>query len=280
MKSLITVLFLLSTPLFAKEIVGVGIPPIAFLVESIGGERVQIVTALGEGQNPHSFNITPRTVIKLSKAKVYFSIDIPFESKIEQTIKKDGKTKIIELKNGLELLNSTSDHDHHGDHSTDDPHVWTTPDNLKIIARNIYNGLCKTFPKYKKEFSRNHLLLQDKINLIAEKIKIKLAPGKCKSIMVYHPSIKYLADAYGVKLLSVEYDGKAPTPRQLNKMIKKGKAHGITSVLIDSQLDPKSIAPITNILGGGAIPYNVMKKNVLNNLLAIADLMVKGAGLK
>lgn len=278
MKSLFLVLIFFSTPLFAAQLVGVGIPPIAFLVEQIGGEHVKTITAMGEGQNPHSFNITPKTVIQLSKAKLYFSIDFPFEHKIERTIARSGKTRIIDLRKGISTLENTHDHNHHGNHSTDDPHVWTTTENLEIISNNILSGLSKAFPRHEKDFAYNHSLLEQKIVFVRAKLKKRLTPELCKTIMVYHPSIKYLASSYGVKLLSVEFDGKRPTPKQLNNVIKEGKRYGIKNVLIDSQLDPKSISPITSALGGNPISYNVLKKDVLENLLSIAEIMVKGAG--
>ena len=46
------------------------------------------------------------------------------------------------------------DHDDHK-HEGDDPHVWTSPKNVKIIAKNIYDALVKTDKANQKYYKTN-----------------------------------------------------------------------------------------------------------------------------
>ncbi len=46
-------------------------------------------------------------------------------------------------------------------------------------------------------------------------------PNQC--FMIYHPNLAYLARDYGLEQISVEYEGKEPTPSRMKELIDLGK---------------------------------------------------------
>ncbi|MCK4727346.1 MAG: zinc ABC transporter substrate-binding protein, partial [Desulfobacterales bacterium] len=58
----------------------VSIPPQAYFVERVGGERVDVSVLVGPGYSPATYEPMPRQIAELGKAKVYFRIGVPFEN--------------------------------------------------------------------------------------------------------------------------------------------------------------------------------------------------------
>ncbi len=287
MKKLIYFLFIFSLPLQAAEIIGVGIPPIAFLVERVGGEKIEVVQALKDGQNPHTFSLSPKTITMLSKAKAYFSIDFPFEEKITSTLNQIDGIKIVDISKGIRRITSENDHDEHHDnhhnehhHGEFDPHIWTSPRNLSVMTGKILETLSKLFPQHSSSFTANAKDLLKEIEYLQSKIERNLKPLHEKSILIYHPSINYLLQEYHINVIPIEHEGKRPTQKQLVQLIEKSKKIGIKNILIGEQFDQRNIAPITRILKGQVITYNPLQKEILKALSSISEKVMKAASKK
>jgi zinc transport system substrate-binding protein len=56
----------------------VSILPIAYFVERVGGPNVEVSVLVGPGQDPHTFEPTPRLMAKLANSRVLFKIGFPF----------------------------------------------------------------------------------------------------------------------------------------------------------------------------------------------------------
>ena len=273
MKYIFAFLLLASSQLMAKELVGTSIPPIAFLAERIGGEHVEVITALGAGQNPHAFTLSPKKMHKLTKVTKYLTIKIPFEHKIVRTIRDINSNAVVDISKGIKRISSTDhDHDHDlGHNDNKDPHIWTSLQNLSAMSAMIKDQFIKSFPAHSSSFEKNYLQLQNEIDKKETIIREQLAPLKGKIIMVYHPSINYLTEQFGIEVLPIEYEGKKPTQKQLRKIIEKAKRNGINSILIGDQFDKSNLTPITSALNGVTVSYQVLEKDILNELVKISQ---------
>ncbi len=70
----------------AKIPVFAGIPPLAWLVQRIGGPWVEVGVLVSPGQNPHVFQPSPRQVVAVKKAALFFKIGMPFESRLVELL--------------------------------------------------------------------------------------------------------------------------------------------------------------------------------------------------
>ena len=68
-----------------------GIPPLAYLVEQIGGEHVKVDVLVQPGQDPHTFEPTPQQVVALGRAAVFFKIDMPFEAVLLEKVREGNR---------------------------------------------------------------------------------------------------------------------------------------------------------------------------------------------
>ena len=244
-----------------------GIPPLAYLVEQIGGEHVKVDVLVQPGQDPHTFEPTPQQVLALGRAAVFFKIDMPFESVLLEKVREGNRRLAVvdatrghrEAADGRPVLRedaatTTIATLHAGE---PDPHVWLSPPLLKTMAANIAAGLCRADPAHERGLSaepgrarwtsrcRSH-----------QRIGRMLAPYRGRSFYVFHPGFGYFADAYGLKEEAVEAGGQSPTPKQLRALIEKAKAEGVKTVFVQPEYDPQSAQVVAEAIGGQVVPIN------------------------
>jgi zinc transport system substrate-binding protein len=263
----------------------VGIAPLADIVERIGGPTVDVHVLLPPGQDPHTFELSPRQVAALNNAKAFFYIGMPFEEQIVSRIAgSPRRPEIIDAAQGVvkrdmedreHLVAEKNDEDKaHGADAQRrglDPHVWLSPQCLKIISENVARSLERLDPDNARAYVKNLIELIHDIDATDEKIKKMLEPLRGRTFFVFHPAFGYFADAYGLKQEAVEAGGKQPTPRQLLSLIDLAKRENIKTIFAQPQFDPHSAETIAGAIGGRVVPLDDLAKDVLCNLTDIAE---------
>ena len=255
-----------------------GIPPQKYIVEQIGGDKVKASVLVTPGKDPHMYEPTPRQIMDLSNARIYFEIGMPFEKAILDKIRQMGlKTKIIDSAEGIKRVPMEkhllfSEHDDDPDETTGlDPHIWLSISNLKKLASNICAALSEADPANGKLYKSNLEKFNAKADALNEKISKALKPFKGGVIFVFHPAFGYFTEAYGLKQAAVEIEGKTPSPREIEKLIKKARKYNAKIIFVQPQFDSKSADAIAKAIGGTVVPLDPLAKNVFEGLEKIAE---------
>lgn len=289
-----TIYILLTASFFATEIcaaepveVFAGIPPVAYLVERIGGDRIHVDVFILPGQDPHTFEPGPRQIQALGRAKLFFKVGMPFENQLLEKIRgvHPGMT-VVDTAEGIKkrLLAADSsiaggdpaDQNSHG-HSPEelDPHVWLSPPLVKIMAINIASALEKIDPGDAAFFKANLLQLHRELDAVDEKIRQALNPYAGRTFYVFHPAFGYFGDCYYLKQEAIEAEGKQPSPKQLRELIEKAKSENVKIIFIQPQFDRHSAQAVADAIGGRILLINDMEKDVLANLQDMAGKIQK-----
>jgi zinc transport system substrate-binding protein len=297
------VTLLMSLPADAVEKSGgkvnafVSILPIAYFVERVGGPNVEVSVLVGPGQDPHTFEPTPRLMTKLANARVLFKMGFPFE---ETIIKKIGSTfknvEVVDLQQGIKMRTMTeeeaeaeeaeheAEHEHghghgHGAAEHDershepgeiDQHTWLDPRLAKIQARTIADSLIRIDSVHKDQYEKNLKDFQTDLDGIHEQLTKALAPEKGKSFFVFHPAYGYFGNAYGLKQIPVQIGGKEPTARQLARLIQLAKEDGVRVIFVQPQFSKKSAEALAQAIGGAVVPLDDLAPDYLRNLREMA----------
>ncbi len=264
-----------------------GIPPVAYLVEHIGGDRVHVEVFIQPGQDPHTFEPGPRQIQALGKAKLFFKVGMPFENQLLEKIRSvhPGLT-VVDTAAGIKkrLLAADSsvaggdhgDQDSHGHWPEElDPHVWLSPPLVKIMAINIALALEKIDPGDATYFKTNLLELHRELDSADAKIRQALKPYAGRSFFVFHPAFGYFGDCYHLKQQAIEAEGKQPSPKQLRELIQKAKSKNVKIIFIQPQFDRHIAQAVADAIGGRLVPINDMEKDVLANLQDMAGKIGK-----
>ena len=263
----------------------VSILPVAYFVERVGGPNVEVSVLVGPGQDPHTFDPTPKLMTKLANARVLFKMGFPFE---ETLIKKVGSSfknvEVVDLQQGIKLRAMTeeeteaeeAEHGHgkaeeHGhDTGNMDQHTWLDPQLAKIQAKTIADTFIRIDPNHKEQYEKNLKDFQADLDVIHEQLKKALAPVKGKSFFVFHPAYGYFGDAYGLKQVPVQIGGKEPTARQLARLIELAKEDGVRVIFVQPQFSKKTAEALAKGIGGAVVPLDDLAPDYLKNLQEMA----------
>ncbi len=282
MKKLLLVHILASTFILANINVLVSILPEASYVKAIGAEKVTVTTMVPPGASPHTYEPKPSQMKQAANAQLYFAIGVEFEHTWLPRFKDLNPTmKIIDLSEGVEKLPMAHEHHHENKHHNDeeghhheeglDPHIWTAPANVRIIARHIYTALSHADPAHDAYYKQNLTAFLAKVDQTDSTIRTLLSPlPRSAAFMVFHPSWGYFAKEYDLLQVPVEVEGKKPKPRELVKLIKEAKAKHIRAIFTQPEFSDSSAKIIASELHIPVIKISPLAADWSANLIRIA----------
>lgn len=269
-----------TVSVFAKVTVVVSILPQETFVKKIAGEHVDIVTMVLPGHEPHSYEPKPSQMKMLSRADLYFSIGVEFEKTwLDKFHSQNKKLIIVDSAKGIKKMKMASHHHHeeggeyeeHGAHSGLDPHVWLSPSNVKIIAKNIYHALVKADPDHQAEYKKGYEVFLSEIDKTDKQIKDILKEAKPHSkFLVFHPAFGYFAKEYHLIQVPIQVEGKEPTPKGLVHIINESKEEKVKAIFVSPEFSDKSAKIIANELGIKVLKFSSLDPQWSQNLIAIA----------
>ncbi len=252
----------------------VSIPPQKWLSDRIGGEHITTGVLIQKGQDPHTFEPTPRQVMALTHAQLYFTVGMEFEKQIIAKLRQSSMhLKIVDSTAGIpKMAMVESDHDHDQDHNRTglDPHVWLSPVNLKTMAAEMAKALIAIDQGNSKAYTANLDKLSRDLDELDNEIASQLQPYAGATFFVFHPSFGYFAKRYDLRQEAVEVEGKAPTPKQLASLIAEAKADKVKVIFVQPQFDPRSGQAIASAIDGEVVPLDALAEDVTGNLKTIA----------
>jgi zinc transport system substrate-binding protein len=268
---IILLLSFLTAPLLAKPIVLVSIDPQKFFVEQIAKDTVDIVVLVPPGASPHSFEPTAKQLILASKALLWFTIGEPFEKKATNVLKShNDQIDIIDTKKNISLLKGKCCR-----HCIDDvdTHIWLSPRRAKIQALTIKEALVKLQPENSEFYEVNYFNLVKAIENLDEEIKgyFEQKPPS-HPILVSHPAFGYFCSDYNLKQLSIEVEGKDPSPKQLTELLKLARSLDIKMIFAQEQYQTKGAYLLAGELGAKVYIIDPYSSDYINNLRTIAKL--------
>ncbi len=243
-----------------------GIPPVAWLVQEIGGPYVHVDVLVQAGQDPHIFEPTPRQVIGLSRARLFFRVGMPFEDRLLEQISR-GTAHFIVVDTAAGITRRASSD---SDEGPADPHVWLSPPRLKTMAANVAAALCQADPPHRRVYQTNLEQLNAELDALDHRIAESLLPYRGQAFYVFHPAFGYFADAYGLRQESVEIEGKLPTPRQVFGLVAKARADGVKMIFLQPQFNRQIAESIAQAIGGTVMPLDDLAFDVVANLDDVA----------
>ena len=259
----------------------VSIPPQAYLVERIGREHVSVSVLLPGGQGPHTFEPTAKQVMALGGARLYFQVGtLPFEGRLTKKLR-GGNTKlvVVDTSKGVRLRKLEEHDPHAGEEHREglsDPHIWLGPRAIALQARNIAQALSRADPGHARNFKKNLKTLLEDLARVDARIRKALAPYKGRTVYVFHPSFGYFTDAYGLKQRAVEIQGKRPTPKQIQSLVREAKADGARVIFVQPQFDKSSAEAVARAIGGVVAPVDALARDLLQNLRDMAGKLESG----
>jgi zinc transport system substrate-binding protein len=264
----------------------VTIPPQAFLVKEIAGDRFGVNALVSEDGSPHSASMTPQKMKTVREADIYFRVGTPigFEVNNLKVFRQENADMPIKNTSKGIVLKSLDEHYGKPDYgNSSDPgdkaidnHIWLSPANLKQMARNVYDGLKETDPSGKDFYEKNLNGLLEKISGIQTKAEKLLKDFEGRSFLAYHPAWGYLGDEFKIKQVTIQEGGDKPGPQKIQEIAKFAQEHGIETIIASAQFSPSTAKMVADSFGGRVASINPMEKEILEEIVELAKEIALG----
>jgi len=269
-------LFSCSNTVQQENIITVTIEPQRYLAEQLTDSLFKIESMVPAGTSPETYDPTPAQMAKLARSKAYFCIGhIGFEEVwLDKLQQNNPQITFFDNSKGIALI--TSEHTHSDNHAHEhgiDPHIWSSPQAVRLIVQNMYNALTEIDEANKKHYEDNLKRLLRQIDAVDEKIKQTLQHSSQQAFIIYHPALSYFARDYGLTQYSIENDGKEPTPEQLKRLIEVAKEKGIKTVFVQQEFDRKNAELVAKETGCRLIVINPLSYNWEEEIMHITQAL-------
>ncbi len=288
--ALIIVFIVLSSGVLAasKQVsVFVSVLPQKFFVERIGGDYVNVEVMVGPGESPHTYDPTPRQMVALSSADLYFRVGVGFENIwMDKLAAVNRQMKIVDMRRGVPLRKveghshgePESVHTHDHDHEYD-PHIWLSPKLARTQAETISQALSSIDPQRAALYASNLAQLMRELDEVDAWIRQTLAGINSRKFMVFHPSWGYFADEYDLVQVPIETAGREPSARELAQFIELARRERIKVIFVQAQVNAKSAQAVARAVGAGVVALDPLAEDYLSNLkrtaVSLRDQLLK-----
>lgn len=262
-------LFLLWVlPLAAHERLAlVSMAPYVGMVKDLTQNEVAVELLVPAGFSTHTYEPTPKQIIRATKASIWFAVGELFETRVKAALETENpKLVLIDLREGLNLI---VDHHCH-ECASHDTHIWMSPKMMQKQVEHMAKGLTLVFPDLKDVIEKNKLALIAKLETLDSAIHTLLDSKKDKTVFVSHPAYGYFCREYGLKEDSIEFEGKDPTPKQLYNLIEAAKKEGVGTIFIQKQYSTKAAELVAKEIGAKLVLLDPYSEDYFASMLEIA----------
>ena len=254
----------------------VTIPPLQQLVSEITCGDFNVEILVPEGASPEGYEPTSQQIAKLNDAEFVFEIGlINFEQSLVRHL--DDSERVVNLSKGIELIEGSCSHHHHGHHHSHgiDPHIWTSPRALGTMVKNIESALSTVYPDSTKYVDAAERVVT-RLQALDAECGDKLKSSDTKAIMIYHPAYTYLSRDYSIEQITIEQEGKEPTPRQLKELVDKARKMGIKRIFHQPQYSPDKLRSIADEIGAEVVVCDPLSRNIEREIYKVVKLISEG----
>jgi len=176
------------------------------VVSHVAGDSAVLKDLMKPGQDPHSYQPTPRDMAAVEKADIVFVNGFGLEEGLLETLESVNKSAIFEVSQGIKALKMVDNNEeelegeHH--HEGSDPHTWTSPLNVLIWVENIRDALVAADPVNSESYKINAKAYTVDLMLLHEELidQIKSVPENRRVMVTDHGSFGYMANVYGFRV--------------------------------------------------------------------------------
>ena len=244
------------------------IKPIHLIVVALTDRKADPDQLIPDFSSPHHYSFRPSDIRKIKKASLIFRIDEHFESAINPALSSYSKpNRLISLaeEGDLQLLPMKEGHSHGHEGEDFDMHIWTSPQNIIVMANTIASYLIKydklnaqTYTKNLEDFTSNVLSHSHKINL-------ELQPFRNKPYAIFNNTWNYFAHTYKLRepILINTQEGQSANIKSILSIRKRIKTKEVGCVFSDPSMNKARLNVITEELTVNSAQIDILASNII-----------------
>lgn len=180
---------------------------IADVIQNIGGERVEVLSLMGPGSDPHLYNAREGDIHKMYAADIIFYNGLHLEAKMSDVLgQMNPLIKTAAVSKAIEqnlLLNSE---EREGNAFVPDPHIWFDVSLWIKVTEYIRDVLIEINPESEEIYQEGAIAYLQQLQDLEEYVKDKAnqIPEDLRVIITAHDAFQYFGRAYGFQMLGLQ----------------------------------------------------------------------------
>ena len=228
---------------------------LAAIARAIGGATVEVVSLTPGTRDPHFAEAKPSMIRKVYRADLLILVGADMEigwlPPLLQSARngrvQPGNAGYLDLSLVVPLLGQMAEPVSRamGDvHANGNPHYWLDPRNGARMARAIADRLSELDPQQRDSYQARRVDFEQTLARKLEQWQAALSPVQGQTVIAYHTSFVYLADAFGFTITDeVEpKPGIAPSAAHLSQLVRRIKAEQIDRLIMEPYYERRSAA--------------------------------------
>ena len=235
----------------------------ADMAKNIGGDKIEVVSITKPGSDIHTYQPTPRDILKAENADLILWNGLNLELWFEKFFQNVESTPSVILTNGIEPMGITE-----GSYKgKPNPHAWMSPKNGLIYIENIRKALVMYDFANADYYNKNAFVYSKKLKSAINPIREKISkiPYEKRWLVTSEGAFSYLIRDFNLRelyLWPMNSDSQG-TPSQVRNVIDRVRENRIGVIFSESTVSPKpaiQVAKEANIKYGGVLYVDSLSK--------------------
>ncbi|MGO1591216.1 MAG: metal ABC transporter substrate-binding protein [Ancrocorticia sp.] len=240
--------------------------PLAWLVEQVGGENVNVISMTPSNVEPHDFELAPADIAKMNDADLVVYVQ-GFQPSMDDAVQSISGPEIVELSGAVDLAPLEDEHDHNDDdghsHEEDnlDPHFWLDPARMESASGQIETALAAADTANSDSYEANQQSVAGDLTELDERFGAGLKTCERNTIVTTHAAFGYITDKNDIAQLSISgIDPEAePSPSDIASISEAIEETGTTTVFAEQLASPKTAESLANETGAHLSVLNALE---------------------
>lgn len=224
----------------------------------IAGDRADIKMLLPTGVESHSYEPTPRDIIELQNADVFFYVSEHTETWVTQIINSvsASEVNITELAGELGLEINGHEHEHHHDEHEEgetDEHIWTNLETASDMVGCMAEKIGELDPENADYFKENAVAYSEKILALRDDIQELVNTSKRREIVSGSRfAMKNFTHEFGIEFTAAFdscVDNTEPSASVMAEIIDKIQTDNIPVIFYEELTEPKIARAVSTETG-------------------------------
>lgn len=215
-------------------------------VREVGGERVEVLTLVPAGRDPHTFQPGVRAVTRMADADIVFTIGLGLEAAwLKELIDNSAAdpSRIVALGAVVDPLDVADA----GGRSVPDPHFWLDPLRVGQAIDEIAARLSLLDPGGEVSYGENAAVYRYRLGVLHAEIVEQVAsvPIERRVLVTSHDSFRYFAAQYGLRIVGAVIPGvtteREPSAAELARLTDAIRINRVPAVFSEAGVSDRLV---------------------------------------
>ena len=165
-------------------------------------------------------------------------------------------------------------HAHRHAHGDRNPHLWTSPRMLRLMATTAYEHIARVYPDSTK-YQANYNALMTRLDSLEARVSRRLSEASSHAFVIYHPTFGYLAAEHGLFEIPVEIHGKEPSADHLRRVVDAARKLGAQKVFYQREFPRSVVEAVAGELEVEPIEVDILSGDVEAMIYGFADKLAQ-----